>query len=105
MVVSQNLLTLADCRCDRLHRPRVGGAKTDRLPANHKPHKFSTDPGDCRFNCLAAAYHLRWEAKNETAYLATFVIDRERKIQFAKISMSHGGRASADEVLKALIAK
>lgn len=51
------------------------------------------------------AYHLRWEAKNETAYPATFVIDRERKIQFAKISMSHGGRASADEVLKALSAR
>ena len=51
------------------------------------------------------AYHLRWEAKNETAYPATFVIDRERRIQFAKISMSHGGRASADEVLKALSAK
>ena len=51
------------------------------------------------------AYHLRWEAKNETVYPATFVIDRERKIQFSKISMSHGGRASADEVLKALTAK
>ena len=48
------------------------------------------------------AYRLRWEAKNETAYPSTFVIDRERKIRFAKISLSHGGRASADEVLKAL---
>lgn len=51
------------------------------------------------------AYRLRWEAKNETAYPSTFVIDRERKITFAKISMSHGGRASADEVLKALSGK
>lgn len=51
------------------------------------------------------AYHLRWDAKNETAYPSTFVIDRERKIQFAKISMTHGGRASADEVLKALSGK
>ena len=33
VVVSQNLLTLANCRCDRLHRPRVGGAKTDQLPS------------------------------------------------------------------------
>lgn len=51
------------------------------------------------------AYRLRWEAKNETAYPSTFVIDRERKITFAKISMSHGGRASMDEVLKALSGK
>ena len=48
------------------------------------------------------AYNLRWDAKNETAYPSTFVIDRERKFQFAKISMTHGGRASADEVLKSL---
>lgn len=51
------------------------------------------------------SYHLRWEAKNETAYPSTFVIDRERKIRFAKISMTHGGRASADEVLKVLSTK
>lgn len=48
------------------------------------------------------SYHLRWDAPQETAYPATFVIDRERKIQFAKISTTHGGRASVDEVLKAL---
>lgn len=51
------------------------------------------------------SYHLRWDAKNETAYPSTFVIDRDRKITFAKISMTHGGRASADEVLKALTGK
>lgn len=51
------------------------------------------------------AYHLRWVAKNETAYPSTFVIDRERKIRFAKISLTHGGRASVDEVLKALAEK
>ena len=49
--------------------------------------------------------NLRWEAKNETAYPATFVIDRERKIQVAKISMTHGGGVLVDEVLKALSAK
>ena len=48
------------------------------------------------------AYHLRWEAKNETAYPSSFVIDTSGKITFAKVSMSHGGRASAEEVLKAL---
>ncbi len=49
--------------------------------------------------------HLRWDAKNETAYPSTFVIDREMKIQFAKISMKHGGRSSAAEVLKVVSEK
>jgi thioredoxin-dependent peroxiredoxin len=49
-------------------------------------------------------YQLRWDAKNETAYPSTFVVDTEGKIRFAKISKTHGGRASVDEVLKTLSA-
>jgi hypothetical protein len=48
------------------------------------------------------AYRLRWDAPRETAYPSTFVIDRERKVRFAKVSKTHGGRATASEVLKAL---
>ena len=48
------------------------------------------------------AWHLRWDAPNETAYPATFVVDGKGKIQFTKISMTHGGRAGVDEVLKAV---
>lgn len=48
------------------------------------------------------SYHLRWDAPQETAYPSTFVIDRDRKIRFAKISLTHGGRASVEDVLKAL---
>lgn len=48
------------------------------------------------------AWKLRWDAPNETAWPSTFVIDRERKIQFARISMTHGGRTTVEEVLKAL---
>lgn len=48
------------------------------------------------------AYHLRWDAKNETAYPSTFVIDGDGKIHFAKVSTTHGGRASVEEVLKAI---
>jgi thioredoxin-dependent peroxiredoxin len=51
------------------------------------------------------AYGLRWEAKNETAYPATVVIDSSGQIQFAKISKSHGGRVSPDEALQALAGK
>lgn len=47
-------------------------------------------------------YGLRWEAPGETAYPATFVIDGRGVISFAKISTSHGGRASAAEILQFL---
>jgi peroxiredoxin len=48
------------------------------------------------------AYHLRWEAPNETAYPATFVIDPTGVIRYAKISQTHGDRAAVKEVLAAL---
>lgn len=47
-------------------------------------------------------YGLRWEAEKETAYPSTFVIDRQGTVAYAKVSRSHGGRASAAEVLEAL---
>jgi peroxiredoxin len=45
------------------------------------------------------AYGLRWEAKRETAYPATFVIGRDGVVVFAKVSRTHGGRTTATEVL------
>jgi peroxiredoxin len=51
---------------------------------------------------FTSAYRLRWDESGETAYPSTFVIDKDRKIRFAKISKTHGGRSSVDEVLKAL---
>jgi peroxiredoxin len=48
------------------------------------------------------AYDLRWDAKNETAYPSTFVLNGQRKILYAKVSKTHGGRAPIAEVLKAL---
>lgn len=47
-------------------------------------------------------YHLRWDAPRETAYPSTFVLDEEGVVRFAKVSHSHGGRSSADEVLEAV---
>jgi peroxiredoxin len=47
-------------------------------------------------------YGLRWEAAGETAYPSTLVINSEGVISFAKISTSHGGRASAAEILDVL---
>lgn len=68
-----------------------------KLPENFK---FATDPDYVFTN----AYGLRWDAKNETAYPATFVIDRSGTVRFALISHEHGGRAPATDVLKALAA-
>lgn len=45
---------------------------------------------------------LRWDAPNETAYPAAFVIDHDGYIQFAKVSDNHRGRATADEILEFL---
>lgn len=48
------------------------------------------------------AYGLRWNAPNETSYPSTFVIDGKRRVTFAKVSKTHGDRASAEDLLKAL---
>ena len=48
------------------------------------------------------AYGLRWDAPNETAYPSTFVIDQNSKVRFARISKSHGDRARAADIVKAL---
>lgn len=48
------------------------------------------------------AWNLRWDAPMETAYPSTFVIGTDGNVRLAKVSKSHGGRSSVDEVLKAL---
>lgn len=68
---------------------------TTEIPSNFR---VLIDPGYLFTN----AYGLRWDAKNETAYPATFVIDRAGVIQFAKVSHEHGGRTTVPEVLGAL---
>ncbi len=45
---------------------------------------------------------LRWNVPKETAYPAAFVIDHKGYIQYAKVSDSHYGRATADEILEFL---
>jgi peroxiredoxin Q/BCP len=48
------------------------------------------------------SYGLRWNAPQETAYPATFVIDRQGIVRFAKVSKTHGDRADFTEVLTVL---
>lgn len=50
------------------------------------------------------AYGLRWDAPRETAYPATFVVDRTGIVRFAQVSKEHGGRTPVADVLAALAA-
>lgn len=54
---------------------------------------------------FTAAYGLRWDAKNETAYPSAFVIDGKRVVTFAKVSTTHGDRAKVPDVLAKLSGK
>lgn len=49
------------------------------------------------------AYGLRWEAKDETAYPSTFVLDSHGRIAFARISHTHGDRVPVADVMKVLV--
>ncbi len=65
------------------------------LPDNFR---FVTDPG-LKF---VDSWGLRWNEPGETAYPATFVVDAGGIIQFADVSSTHGGRSTAEQVLKVL---
>jgi peroxiredoxin Q/BCP len=67
------------------------------LPANFR---VTIDP-DYEFT---KAYGLRWDESNETAYPATFVIDRKAVVRFERISIGYDRRARATDVLEALAA-
>ncbi len=64
----------------------------------HANFQFVLDP-DYAFT---TRYDLRWDAPHETSYPSTFVLDKQGKVRFVKISHSHGDRANVDEILKAL---
>jgi peroxiredoxin len=59
---------------------------------------FTLDPDYKMIN----KYGLRWDAQKETAYPSTFVINKKGEIVFSKVSTTHGGRASNEEIFKAL---
>ena len=65
------------------------------FPANFR---FVLDPS----YMLTVAYGLRWDAPQETAYPSTFVIDRKGVVHYVLVSKSHGGRASAADVIAEL---
>jgi peroxiredoxin len=65
------------------------------FPANFR---FVLDPG----YKFTLAYALRWDAPQESAYPSTFVIDRAGIVRYALVSKTHGGRATATDVLAEL---
>ena len=59
---------------------------------------FTLDPSFI----MVSKYGLRWDEPKETAYPSTFVIDKKGKVVFAKVSHTHGGRSTPDEILGVL---
>ncbi|WP_198953689.1 redoxin domain-containing protein [Rhodopirellula sp. MGV] len=45
---------------------------------------------------------LRWNAPRETAYPSTYVIGPGRRVKWCKVSESHAGRSTVEEILKGL---
>jgi peroxiredoxin len=60
--------------------------------------RFVLDPN----YTFTLSYDLRWDAPQETAYPATFVIDRMGIVHYALVSKSHGGRSRAADVIAEL---
>ncbi len=51
---------------------------------------------------MVRQWGLRWDKHHETAYPATYVIDRNGDIRWKKVSRSHAGRSTVEEILKEL---
>lgn len=47
-------------------------------------------------------FGVRWKTPRETAYPAVFVIDKNGRVRWSKISDSHAGRATAEEIINEL---
>lgn len=61
-------------------------------------YAFVVDPGMSFVN----QWGLHWNKTAETAFPSTFIVDKEGVVRFAKVSSTHGDRASAADIMKAL---
>ncbi len=82
----------SNAELDRLAKQFIGGR---RMP---DPLVMVRDPG----MEMVKSWGLRWDAPRETAYPAAYVIGAGRRVEWAKVSDSHAGRASVEDILKAL---
>ena len=85
-------------KADKLIEHAKEFLKDSKLP---EPLVLVTDP-DYKF---IERSNLRWDKPGETAYPSTFVLGKDRKVYYAKISKTHGDRAKTDMVLDVLRAK
>jgi peroxiredoxin len=80
---------------DQLEKHAEEFLKGDVLP---NPLMLVTDPD----YMITNFYGLRWDAPNETAYPATYVLGTDGVVKYRKVSKSHGDRAKAADVLAAV---
>lgn len=78
-----------------LEQRAKGFTAARRLP---DPIVLVRDPG----MEMVKEWGLRWDRRNETAYPAAYLIGPGRRVKWAKVSQSHGGRASVEEILQAV---
>ncbi len=48
---------------------------------------------------MVSSWGLRWDAPRETAYPSTYVIDKNGRVTWSKVSDSHAGRTTAEEIM------
>ena len=51
---------------------------------------------------MVTKWGLRWNAPRETAYPATYIIKQSGRVAWSKVSTNHGGRTTADELVRQL---
>lgn len=51
---------------------------------------------------MVEEWGLRWKGRRESAYPATYIIDRNGRVHWQKVSKDHSGRANMEEILKVL---
>lgn len=51
---------------------------------------------------MVKEWGVRWDRSRETAYPSTFVIDRNGRVRWSKISDNHAGRSTVEEIMKEL---
>lgn len=51
---------------------------------------------------MVKEWGIRWEARNQTAYPATFVVDQNGRIAWKKVSNTSAGRSTVEEILREL---
>ena len=51
---------------------------------------------------MVTEWGLRWDRPRETAYPSAYIIDRNGRVRWLKVSDNHAGRASVDEIVREL---